>query len=368
MAPFEDMEDKTEAPTPRRREEARERGQVSRSADLSAAAALLAAMLLLNYFGPGMLIDMKGLFRESLGYSAANGVHPASMFHLGFVALYALARLLLPLLACLMGITLLVSWLQVGTLFTLHPLQPSLDKINPISGFFRIFSFDSVVKLGLNLLKVSLVGFIAYLIIKDRLAQIACFCDLDFGAIILGAGSLIYSLGLKLAIVLMVIAIFDYAYNRFQQERQIRMSKQELKEELRRMEGDPLVKERRKRVARQLAMQRMQMAVPKADVVVTNPTELAIALRYDSDKMTAPKVVAKGAGFVAARIRQIAIRSGVPIVERKPLAQALYRSVEVGQEIPPAFYKAVAEILAYVYELAGKTGMPRPGARVAPVS
>ncbi len=358
MAPFDDYDDKTEAPTPRRREEARERGQVARSTDLSAAAGLLGAMLALNYFGPKMLNDMLSLTQDMLAYSASNACLPSSMTDLGAMALVALAKLIVPICLTLMVVALIVSLAQVGFLFTFHPLMPNLQKIDPISGFGRIFSMESLFKLVVNLFKVGLLGLVCYLTIKSRMGQILNVTDLDYIQIGSFACSLIFMLGIRLALILFVLAILDYAFTRYKNEQQLRMSKQELKEELRRMEGDPLVKERRRRVARQLAMQRMQMAVPKADVIVTNPTELAIALKYDSQTMVAPKVVAKGAGFVAARIRQIAMQHRIPIIERKPLAQALYKTVEIGQEIPPSFYKAVAEILAYVYELTGKIKTP----------
>ncbi len=351
----EDFDDKTEAPTPRRREEARERGQVVRSPDLTAAVALLGAMIALNYFGPPMLRDMYRLLKTMLSYSAPDAVTPASMKSLSMLGLYALAQMAGPLCLVLMFIAILITFAQVGILFTFHPLQPSLNKINPIAGFSRMFSTESLVKMAISLLKVGIIGFIAYLTIRDRITEIINISALDQWQMTALTGELMFMLGVRMAVVLLILAIFDYAYMRFAHEKKLRMSKQELKEELRRMEGDPLVKERRKRVARQLAMQRMQYAVPKADVVITNPTELAIALKYDSASMSAPKVVAKGAGYFAARIRQIAIQHRVPIIERKPLAQALYKTVEIGQEIPPSFYKAVAEILAYVYELTGKT-------------
>lgn len=169
----------------------------------------------------------------------------------------------------------------------------------------------------------------------------------------LGA-SIVYSVGMRVALLLLVLAILDYGYQKFRNEQELKMTKQEIKEEMRRMEGDPKVKQRRRQVAMQLISKRLKRDVPTADVVVTNPTELAIALKYDGAEMRAPKVVAKGQGHMARRIREIAIEHGVPIVERRPLARAMYRMVEVGQEIPEEFYSAVAEILAYVYELTGK--------------
>jgi flagellar biosynthetic protein FlhB len=173
------------------------------------------------------------------------------------------------------------------------------------------------------------------------------------------AAELAFTLGLRMAIALLILAIIDYVYQRWRNEQDLKMTKEEVREELKRMDGDPTLKRRRREIQMQMAIRRIKTAVPKADVIITNPTELAIAIQYDSDTMRAPKVVAKGADLMAKRIRELAIENGVPIVERKPLARALYQTVDVGQEIPGKFYKAVAEILAYVYELTGRKHRPR---------
>jgi flagellar biosynthetic protein FlhB len=178
---------------------------------------------------------------------------------------------------------------------------------------------------------------------------------LEFKQIFNLGASLVYAIGIRIAIVLLILAILDYVYQRFRVEKELKMTKQEIKEEMRRMEGDPKIKQRRRQIALQGAMQRVKKDVPTADVVVTNPTHYAVALKYDPTGMSAPKVVAKGQDFLALRIREIAAGAGVPILERPPLARSLYRLVEVGQEIPEQFYAAVAEILAYVYELTGRS-------------
>jgi flagellar biosynthetic protein FlhB len=203
--------------------------------------------------------------------------------------------------------------------------------------------------------KLLIIGAMAAVVVLRDIPSILHLADLDANQILPAAGHLVFLLALKLAVLLLLLALLDYAFQRWQHERDMRMTKEEVKEEMKRMEGDPLVKQRRSRVARQLAMQRLSSAVPHADVVVTNPTHFAVALRYDGQTMQAPKVVAKGADYLAARIRQLAVINGVPMVERKELARALYRDVEVGQQIPPQFYSAVAEILAYVYRLSGRS-------------
>jgi flagellar biosynthetic protein FlhB len=206
----------------------------------------------------------------------------------------------------------------------------------------------------MSLAKTIAIIALAVTVIHGDLPAILMMAELPAMSTFHIASQMVYSLALKMAAALVVLAIIDYMYQRWQHDRDMRMSKEEVKEEMRRMEGDPLVKQRRARVARQLAMQRLGTDVPKADVVVTNPTHFAIALRYDPQTMRAPKVVAKGADFMAMRIRQIAIANGVPLVERKELARGLYKAVDVGQEVPAEFYNTVAEILAYVYRLSGR--------------
>jgi len=352
--PPEEMGEKTEAPTLHRRQEARRRGQVARSTDLSAAAALLGGMVLLNIFGPGMLTQILNLTRRLLSEPVGKGLQADSALLCLRAAGWVIVRTCAPVCVALMLLAVGVTVGQVGLLLSWHPLTPSLQKISPIAGFSRIFSGRSMVRLLISIGKVSLIGYVAYLTIVSRLPQIVGCIGLSHLQLLGFGAELLFTLGLRMGLVLLVLAILDYAYNRYRHEQELKMTRTELREELKRFDGDPLVRQRRQRVARQLAMQRMQYQVPKADVVITNPTELAIALRYDPSTMAAPRVVAKGAGYMAQRIRQIAIRSQVPIVERRSLARAMYHAVQVGQEIPEKFYKAVAEILAYVYEISGK--------------
>ncbi len=349
-----DFEEKTEAPTPRRRMEAKQRGQVAKSVDLTAAGALLISMLVLSFFVPTIMNNLLELTKYALGYAGNDAVTQDSMLGLGSFAIKILAKSVIPVAVILMMIAIAITMAQVGFIFSAHPLKPDLDKINPISGFMKLFSIQSLVRLLISMFKVALIAAVAYITIKSRMPVIINLAAEDYWHITAIMGELMFTLGIRLALILLVLGIADYAYNYYKHEQGLRMSKQELKEELRRMEGDPLVKERRRRVAQQLAMQRIQSAVPNSDVVVTNPTHYAVAIKYDAETMAAPKVVAKGADLIAQRIRQIAIENGIPVVQRKPLARALYSSVEVGQEIPPAFYKAVAEVLAYVYEISGK--------------
>ena len=206
----------------------------------------------------------------------------------------------------------------------------------------------------MSLLKLLLVAFVAWSAVRDRIGEIVMCQQLSFMAIFGLGAQIVYAIAMRIGIVLLILALIDYAWQRHRMEKQLKMTKQEVKEEMRSMEGDPHIKQRRKQLARQMAERRLQQTVPTADVIVTNPTEFAIALKYDQSTMHAPRVVAKGQDLLAKRIREIAIAHGIPILERKPLARALYRLAEVGQEIPDQFYSTVAEILAYVYELSGK--------------
>jgi flagellar biosynthetic protein FlhB len=229
--------------------------------------------------------------------------------------------------------------------------MPKLSKISPIQGVKRLVDMRAFMRLVMNLLKLALIAAIAMWVIHNDLLLIIKLAELTPLAAFLASGNIIYGLAIKLAVLLFVLALLDYMFQRWQHERDLRMSKHDVKMEMKNMDGDPLVKQRRARVARQMAMQRMAHAVPQADVIVTNPTHYAIALRYDADTMQSPKVIAKGADFMAMRIRQIALANDIPLVERKSLAQVLYRTVDVGREVPAEFYNAVAEIMAYVYRL-----------------
>ena len=346
-------QERTEQPTAKRRTEARSRGQVAKSPDLTAAAALLAGVILLHFFGLHLFNRLVGATRFYLGAIPAT-LSTEQLDVLEWMALRTMLETAMPFMAITAFGVLVVLYVQVGPLFTTKPLELKLSKLNPISGLKRLFGLSSLVKLGMSLLKTFFVAWVAYATLSKELGAIVGSSGLAQMSM-LGLGArLVYSLSLRVGVVLLILALLDYAYQRWKHTDGLKMTKQEIKEELRQMEGDPIIKRRQRRVQMELAIQRIRSAVPKADVVVTNPTELAIALRYNSETMSAPKVVAKGRGFLARRIREIAIEAGVPIVQRKALAQAMYKMVEVGQEIPPQFYKTIAEILSFVYELAGK--------------
>jgi len=352
--------DKTEAPTPRRRQEAHEEGNIARSPDLTAAALVVGAMVLLSWYGPGLVGALRNVTQELLGRESLSSFQNDDTFTRLLRAVFQVAGAMAPMLIGVAVLAIVVNIMQVG--FALHPkrLQPNLGALNPFKGFGRIFGKGKgPVQFGLNLAKLVALSAAAWSAVRDRMAQIIYVQQLEFIQIFGLAAQMIYSIGIRIGIVLLVIALVEYVYQRWRIEQQLKMTKQEVKDEMRRMEGDPQIKQRRRQIAMHAARERMKKDVPTADVVVTNPTEFAVALKYDQGTMHAPRVVAKGQGLLAQRIREIAIAHGVPILERKPLARALFKLCEVGQEIPEDFYSAVAEILAYVYELTGKTRRPQ---------
>jgi len=348
-------EERTEQATPRRREEAREKGQVAKSTDLCAALTLLGSLVILQVAGSGMLEALTLLTRSSLDSLSDGGVTADSVrSYYGYCA-YFLFAASAPLLLGTLAVGIGANLLQSGFIWSAEPLTPDLGRLDPFKGMGRLVSRRGAVRLLISLFKVVVIGTVAWVTIKNDLSATASVIGLGPFSIVLFSAGLVLKLGYRVVAALIILALADYAFVRFQYERELMMTKQEIKEEMKRMDGDPLTRDRRRRMQRQIIMQRMMHKVPQADVVITNPTELAIAIQYDPDEMSAPVCVAKGAGFIAARIREIAAAARVPIVENKPVARLLYKRVEVGSEIPVELYQAVAEILAYVYRIKGKT-------------
>ena len=348
----EDAGEKTEAPTAKRVREAREEGNVARSQDLAAALLILAGAAAVWAAGSTLAAAMLALFRRCLG----GGAVPAD--ELGpFVrrALYDAAAALAPVLLGLMVAAVLANVVQVGFLLSGKGLSPDFSRLSPVKGFTRLFGKGrGPVHFLMSLAKLGLVGYVAYAAVDARLAEIVSVQRLDVRPAFGLAFDVLLSVAFRIGLALLVLAVIDFAYQKWKTTEQLKMTKQELRREMQESDGDPQVKARRRQIARQQAMRRVEKDVPTADVVVTNPTHFAVALKYDDGKMRAPIVVAKGADHVAQRIRELAAASRIPVVERKPLARALYDTVKVGEEIPEDLYAAVAEILAYVYELNGR--------------
>lgn len=351
----EDIGERTELPTPRRRQEAREKGQVAKSTDLAAAIELGGGIIVVALLGAWIASEMGRIMRsvlDRMGDDRALGAPAAA--ELAQLVAVDTAKVLAPPLAIMALIAVLAYICQFGVLFTLRPLKPDLNRLNPIEGTKRLLSLRSAAKAGVNSLKLTLVICVSVGYIILCLPRMAALPSLSMAGALLEAGAMIAALMVWLVVVLLILGLIDFAYQRWQHTRDLRMTRQQVQDERRNMDGDPLVKGKRLRMAREIAMQRVRQDVPRADVVVTNPTHYAVAIRYDQATMNAPRVVAKGADFMAAHIRQVAMTHGVPIVERPALARAIYAAVPVGREVSPQFYQAVAEILAYVYRLGKK--------------
>jgi len=351
----EELGEKTELPTSKRRRDARARGQVAKSHDFSSAIDLVGTYILLLILGGSMVAGLAAIVRHLLDPSIS-GVG-MNMAEIDLGVRFAAKRVVMvvgPFILLVFVVVLLGQFTQVGLLFTLEPIRPKLDRLSPIAGIGRLFSLRNVVKTGTGLVKLMILSAIAAMIVRKRMPEIVALPRLDTVAAFAAMGQIIADLCIWMLAVMFIIGIADFIYQRWQQTRDLKMTKQEIKEELRSMEGDLETKGRRLRMARQMALQRLRQTVPTADVIVTNPTHFSVALQYDPDKMAAPKVVAKGADFMAFRIREIASANRIPIIERPPLARALYANVDVGKTISTEYFEAVAEILAYVYRLEGK--------------
>ena len=351
----DDFGDKTEAPTPRKRQEARDQGKVARSRDLGTAVVIVGSMLLLKSYGFDLVWMLRSLVDEMLGPDAMAETDPSIALGTTVRATMDMGMALAPVLVGIVLILVLADVLQVGLVFNSKRLQPNLGALNPVKGVGRLFGKGrSPIQAAIMFVKLLVVSLIAYSAIHDRLPQILMAQQLEFIQIFGLGAEVVFAIGIRIGVVLLILAILEWGYQKWKMEQELKMTKQEVKDEMRRMDGDPKIKQRRRQLAAQMMKEQLKRDVPTADVIVTNPTHFAVALKYDNDAMHAPRVVAKGQDFMAQRIREIAIANGIPILERPPLARALYKLVQVGQEIPEQYYAAVAEILAYVYELSGK--------------
>ncbi|MBK7405762.1 MAG: flagellar biosynthesis protein FlhB [Phycisphaerales bacterium] len=358
----EDMGEKTEQPTSRRLSEARERGQIAKSQELSAAIDLAAGVVLLVVAGGFIVRAFLSIMERSYASEGAGwSTDPASVWPLAKSVAVDGASVMVPMLLAAAIISFIAQFLQVGWNVSTKPLMPKLSKISPAAGLKRLFGKRGIVKSAVNSVTLAVVLALAVSIIARGTPKIVGLPALGAAEGMVLIARMLLALALWLAAVLLVIGVIDWLYQRWQHTQDLKMTKQEVKDERRSMDGDPQLKGRRFRMMRDIVMQRIQQQVPLADVVVTNPTHFAVALRYDEEAMGAPRVVAKGADYMAQRIRVVAAAAGVPIIERPPLARGLYYGVEVGREISSEYYEAVAEILAYVYRLEQRSRSARAG-------
>ena len=341
--------EKTEEPTQKKRDDARKKGTVAKSQELNTAFILLIGFLILRILWEyiyGNIADYTVYLYSHLGQSTTT--EGITELFIGIMIL--LAKTVLPVMFAILIVGLGINVFQVGLMISTERLEPKLDNLNPINGFGRIFSKRSLVELAKSIFKIIVIGYFLYLYLKDQIPLLPQFIFFDLGQSLATAADIIFTMAFQVVGVIMIMAAADYAYQCWQTTQDLKMSKQEVKDEFKQMEGDPQIKGKIKQKQRQMAMQRMMQEVPKADVIVTNPTHLAVALSYKKG-MIAPTVVAKGQDLVAERIKQIAREHRILIVENKPVARALYEAVEVGDMVPAELYQAVAEILAYVYRI-----------------
>jgi flagellar biosynthetic protein FlhB len=346
--------DKTHEATAHRRQQAREEGQIVKSQDLTSAALLIIALLVLWYSSSSLTHYFGNAARDHLGGEAWLRMDRQQFCHTAARMSYDLALVALPVLGMLMLAAIVVHLGQSGFLYLPDKLALDFDRINPLQNAQRIFSITSVVHLGMGMLKVGIVaGVAAYCLWgeRDRIFMLHDQTPAEIGSYLF---STVLWTTLKIGASLIILAITDYGYMFWKHEQDLMMSTQEMREEIKQQQGDPQLISRRKQMHRQMVMRKLSTSVPKADVIITNPTELAIALQYDPETMPAPVVLAKGAGVLAQRIRRLALENNVPIIERKELAQALYKMVEINQQVPAEQYAAVAEVVRYVYQLKGK--------------
>jgi flagellar biosynthetic protein FlhB len=352
--PDESTDDKTEAPTDKRRSESRNKGNVTNSTEINSVVVLLVGLFLLKLTGPWMMRHIVAYVQETFSLIS----HPQAdmQFAAAIVvkAIVAICFISWPVCIGVMALGIFANLIQVGFLFTLEPLAPKLEKISPLAGFKRLFAMRSFVEMIKNVLKLVIIGFVAYITVAGEFNTITGLADTTSGAILMFMMAVSFKVILRVALVLLVLAILDFAYQRYEHEKGLKMTKQEIKEEHKQSEGDPQIRARVRSLQREMARRRMMQEVPKATVVVTNPTHIAIAMRYEPGEMETPLVVAKGKRLIAEQIKKLALEAGVPIVEDKPLARAMYDKVNVGDNIPIEFFSAVAEILAYVYKLRKK--------------
>ena len=349
--------DKTEKATPKKLDDARKEGRVARSSDLINGFMLLLMFFVLKLFG-GI---MANLFLDSFVkyYNKASDISMEvfdvkQAVNLSNEIVIDIVIASLPVLIGSFVVALVGNIVQVGWKVTGKPLKPKLDRLNPIGGFKRMFSQEKVVELIKSILKVLAIALVAYNEVKDRWKFILNLYDFEFMQAVLNIFDIVLDVGIKISLIFVVIGLADFGYQKWKHLHDLRMSKQEVKDEMKQSEGDPQIKGQIRQKMREGARRRMMQDLPKADVVITNPTHFAVAVKYDKETAEAPYVLAKGADYVAANIKEIAKQNNIEIVENKPLARMLYYNVEIGDQIPPELYQMVAEVLAYVYSVKNK--------------
>ena len=343
-------QERTEEATAKRRQDFREKGQVAQSKEVATAALLTMSLLLWVFYARHFWSDLETMYAALLRMMAEFKATPLEVVSLGWEMGVVMAKLLWPMFLLTLVVGFFSSFLQVGPLLSTKVFQPELSKFNPIKGMAKFVSKRSAVELIKSLAKISLIGFVAYKTVANEFDTALTLSLLDLNQTLIFLGQVAFLVIGKTCGIMIALAAIDFAFSRYEMEQKMRMTKQEVKEEFKETEGDPQLKARVRSVQQQMARKRMMAEVPNADVIVTNPTHLSVAISYQRGEMDAPRIVAKGADHLAFRIREIGREHQVPIIENKPVARALYKQ-EVGEEIPEEMFTAVAELLAYVYGL-----------------
>jgi flagellar biosynthesis protein FlhB len=350
----DNFQERTEQATPQRREKARETGQVARSMELNSAVMILLGCASLLALGPHIVGNTEDMMRYLLANAASIGTSNTDFSLIYSDQLVKFLIILGPVFAALVVIGFVSNIAQVGFKVSPKALEPKLEKLNFIQGIGKLFTMRSLVIGARDTLKLTIISVVAYKVVKSESDQFFALADMSVPQLAATIGKIALLIAIKIGVAILVLAILDYLYQKWDFEKSIRMSIQEIKEEYKDTEGSPQIKSRVRQIQREMARKRMMDDVPKADVVITNPTHYAVALKYDLSQMNAPYVVAKGQNLIAQRIKQIAIDNEIPVIEDRQLAQALFKLCDVGQMVPQSLYRAVAEVLAYVYRLRGK--------------
>ena len=349
---FADSEtgEKTEPATPRRREEAQRKGQVYKSTDLNAAIIMLIGSVVIYLLFPMILDTLSAFAKTYLLERTRSELDVAQMRAILFEALLLAARVILPIMLVAFVTALVVLYMQIGFVFSSESLNPQLNRLNPLNGFKRIFSKRALVELLKSLLKVIITGVIVYTVMRKHFYVYPRLIEMELAQALRLVSMILIEMAVKVGVVFVIIGVLDLIYQRYEHEESLKMSKYDVKQEYKQVEGDPQIKSKQRQIQREAARRRMMAEVPKADVVITNPTHFAVALKYEFGVMEAPVVTARGQDWIALQIKKIAEENDVTIVENPILARTLYYATDIGDMVPEEFFQAVAEILAFVYK------------------
>ncbi len=351
MLSEESYQEKTEKPSSRKLEKAKQQGNVPKSTEVPSALILLISMGVFMFAGSWMFWNLADFMRGIFENAGTLDLDAAALSKFITVLIDQILLIIMPLMLPVLIAGICGNVIQFGFLLTSEPFIPKISKLNPIKGLKKIVSLKSFVEVIKSLFKFGLIGTIAFLVVKSEMEAFPGLMQMTVSGILSFFGAASFKICFNVCLALILLAMIDFTYQRWQHEKDLRMTKQEVRDEAKQTEGDPKVKSKIKQIQLETARRRMMEQVPAADAVITNPTHLAVAIQYEHKKMPAPKVVAKGAGFIALKIKEIAERNSIPVIENKPLAQTLFKIVELNEYIPVTLYRAVAEVLAYVYKL-----------------